>query len=74
MHDTDASRPTDGASLLLSGLTADYGQHFRSLCDRVVLSFGQVLTEADEPMAYVYFPISGFLSLIVPIWWPKGVS
>ncbi len=36
-------------------------------CDRVDLPFAQVLFEPGEPIKYVYFPISSFISLITAL-------
>lgn len=36
-------------------------------CKPVDLVFGTVLCESDESIQYVYFPLTGFISLMVPI-------
>jgi CRP-like cAMP-binding protein len=37
------------------------------LCDRVELTFGQVLADPDVRLTDVYFPLTGFVSLISPV-------
>jgi CRP-like cAMP-binding protein len=34
------------------------------LCEPVNLEFGTVLCEANQPLQYVYFPLTGFISLV----------
>lgn len=58
--------PHDG-SRLLAHLPATERVSFVSLCDTVELAFGQVLAEPDVRVSDVYFPVTGFVSLIAPI-------
>jgi CRP-like cAMP-binding protein len=57
----------EGASRLLACLPAGERRSFVALCDRVELEFGQVLAEPDVRVAHVYFPLTGFVSLIAPV-------
>ncbi|MDP3857824.1 MAG: Crp/Fnr family transcriptional regulator [Stagnimonas sp.] len=36
-------------------------------CEPVELAFGAVLCEPDEPFRHVYFPLTGFISLVVSV-------
>ena len=36
-------------------------------CTLVDLSFGAILCEADQPFRHVYFPLTGFLSLVIVV-------
>jgi CRP-like cAMP-binding protein len=52
---------------LLAGLPLKDRRDFTAACDRIELEFGRVLAEPDERIRYVYFPLTGFISLIAPI-------
>ncbi|MCT8467090.1 Crp/Fnr family transcriptional regulator [Chromohalobacter canadensis] len=36
-------------------------------CKTVELAFGDILCERHEPFEYVYFPLTGFISLVTPL-------
>jgi CRP-like cAMP-binding protein len=36
-------------------------------CESVDLVFGDVLSDADQPIDHVYFPLVGFISLVAPL-------
>ena len=36
-------------------------------CQKVDLVFGAVLCEPDQPFEHVYFPLSGFISMVVKL-------
>lgn len=55
--------PPNVPNHLLANLTENEITHFLSGCDRVELKFAQVLAIQGESIAYVYFPISGYISL-----------
>lgn len=61
-----ASRTSPRTNLLLDRLGERYRRRFCALCEPVPMTFGEVLVEADERVRYVYFPVQGFISLIVP--------
>jgi CRP-like cAMP-binding protein len=47
---------------LIGGLSRRARNEFLKHCEPVDLVFGEVLSEADQPMSHVYFPIKGFIS------------
>jgi CRP-like cAMP-binding protein len=47
---------------LITSLPRTERRGFLTLCEPVDLVFGDILCEADEPLAHVYFPIMGFIS------------
>ena len=51
-------------NLLLDGLPDKELRGILDHCEQVDLMFGAVLRQPDQPIAYVYFPISGVISLI----------
>jgi CRP-like cAMP-binding protein len=50
---------------LLDGLPKTLRNHLLKSCELVNFSFGNTLCEADQPFEYAYFPVTGFISLIV---------
>jgi CRP-like cAMP-binding protein len=62
---TGGKTPPDENRLLAHLSRADR-RGFAAHCDTVELAFGQVLAEPDVRMRYVYFPLTGFVSLIAP--------
>ena len=61
------NKVVDAKSRLLAHLPAREGKSFLGLCDTVELTFGQVLAEPDVRIRDVYFPVTGFVSLIAPV-------
>lgn len=53
-----------GENRLLAGLPRKDRERLIAKMERVSLAFGQVLAEPHEPAPYVYFPLSGVVSLI----------
>ena len=51
---------------LLAALTKRERGPILKTCEDVELSFGDVLSEPDEPIRHVYFPTTGYISLITP--------
>ncbi len=59
-----ALRPTNR---LLDTLPEHDRQKFLSYCQRVDLTFAEILCEQGKPTEYAYFPLDGFLSLATPV-------
>jgi CRP-like cAMP-binding protein len=53
-------------NLLLGRLRPADLRAFMDRGDLVELEFGQILAEPDRPLGHVYFPSTGFISLMVP--------
>jgi CRP-like cAMP-binding protein len=51
---------------LLAQLSTRDRLAFTRRCEHVTLKFGAVLAEPDARIGYVYFPLSGFISVTVP--------
>jgi len=66
---TSLGAPTRTNRLLAALTDRERGPILKS-CDEVELSFGDVLSEPDEPIRHVYFPTTSYISLITP----KGAS
>lgn len=59
-----ANKPSMGGNRLLDYLPAKQRKAVLALCDRVEIPIGTVVSDAGQPLDYVYFPISGSLSLM----------
>lgn len=49
---------------LIASLPENRRNRILTLCTSVDLEFGTIMGEANEPYQHVYFPISGFISLV----------
>lgn len=49
---------------LLDSLTVKLRTEIYSICESVELTFGTILCEPEQPIAYAYFPITSFISLV----------
>ncbi|QEA39001.1 Crp/Fnr family transcriptional regulator [Pistricoccus aurantiacus] len=54
----------DAANRLIDGLPAESRRRLLRHCEPMTLTFGEILSEPHQPLEYVYFPQSGFISLI----------
>lgn len=52
---------------LLEGMPREARDKVLDLCEPVNLTFGTVLCEANQPLRYAYFPLTGFISLVVMV-------
>lgn len=55
-----------GANRLLAHLPARTQRAFAARCEAVHLVFGEVLAEPDARIDFIYFPLTGFVSVMVP--------
>lgn len=62
-----AVKPLFITNHLLNSLSKQQHEWFLSHSTTIHLEFGEVLYNADDEMKYVYFPLSGFISLLVDI-------
>jgi CRP-like cAMP-binding protein len=62
-----ATPPTAVANLLIEGLPRGERKRVLDGCEPVDLVFGTILCDADEPYKQVYFPLSGFISLVASV-------
>lgn len=54
-------------NLLIQNLPLAEQIKILAFCEPVELEFGTVLCEVNQPMAHVYFPLTGFISLITSL-------
>lgn len=54
-------------SRLIEGLPSKQRKHLLKDCEPVDLVFGSILCEADQAISHVYFPLSGFISLVTTL-------
>lgn len=52
------------ANRLLAALPRHDRERLLACCERVELVFGQILCEPEGPIRHVYFPLTGFISLL----------
>src|SRR5688572_14635395 len=61
------TRPTSAQNRLLACLPQSTQRQVLQLCDLVELESGHALSTAGEPLRHVYFPTSGFSSLVAAL-------
>ena len=54
-------------NLLLGSLPRKEHDRVMAYCEPVEMLFGKVLCEPDQPFRYLYFPLSGFISLVTTL-------
>ncbi|MCY1279391.1 Crp-like helix-turn-helix domain protein [compost metagenome] len=54
-------------NLLLDGLPRHERQRILHHCEPVELVFGRILCEPDRPFRHLYFPLTGFISLVATL-------
>lgn len=62
-----ASTATNVVNRLIEGLPHEARNRILRLCEPVELEFGMIVCEADERFKYVYFPLTGFISLVATV-------
>jgi len=55
------------ANRLIESLPLNERYRILQCCETVELAFGDILCEPHEPFEYVYFPLTGFISLVTPL-------
>mgnify|MGYP000882194659 FL=1 len=50
---------------LISCLSREERNRFLQHCESTELVFGDILCEPDQPIQHVYFPLTGFISLVI---------
>lgn len=58
---------TETVNRLIEALPRKESKRILALCETVELEFGTILSERDEPLAYAYFPVSCFISLLTTL-------
>jgi CRP-like cAMP-binding protein len=61
------AQPPPVSNLLLDGLPRKERNRILQDCEPVELVFGKILCEADQPYRYLYFPLTGFISLVTAL-------
>lgn len=59
--------PATPANLLLESLPRKEHDRLLDLCETVELIYGDILCEYHQPFRHVYFPLSGFISLVTSV-------
>lgn len=62
-----AARPERVSNQLIQSLPPAQRRRFLAHCQRVHLTFGDILCQPGEPFAHVYFPLTGFISLVATV-------
>lgn len=57
--------PVQVTNHLFKCLSREERNRFLQHCESVNLVFGDILCELDEPIQHVYFPLEGFISLVI---------
>lgn len=62
-----ASTPVRPVNRLIDGLPRRERDRILARCEPVGLEFGAILCDAGEPIRHVYFPLTGFISLVATV-------
>ena len=62
-----ATAPVRVVNRLIEGLPRGERQWMLEHCEPVEQDSGDVLCESDKPLRYVYFPLTGFVSLVTTL-------
>ncbi len=60
-----APQPLHVTNRLMGALPRKEHARLMTHCEPVELLFGKVLCESDRPFRYLYFPLSGFISMVI---------
>lgn len=58
---------TEIANRLISELPRKESKPFLSACETVQLAFGTILTERNDPIKHIYFPLTSFISTVTSL-------
>lgn len=61
------AKPAPAVNRLIDGLPSNARNRIRKLCKPVDLTFGATLCEPDQQLPFVYFPLTGFISLVIAV-------
>lgn len=62
-----ATNAAQAVNRLIDGLPHKVRDRILKDCELIDLTFGQVLCERDRPLRHVYFPLTGFVSLVAEV-------
>ena len=65
--EVSTAKPAPVTNRLIGGLPRKDRKRILERCEPVDLVFGAILCEPDVPFGQVYFPLSGFISLVAPL-------
>ncbi|MBK5356082.1 Crp/Fnr family transcriptional regulator [Pseudomonas sp. TH41] len=59
--------PTQEGNCLIDSLSGREHNRILRHCEPVDLVYGSILSESDHPLRYLYFPLTGFISLVTTL-------
>lgn len=62
-----AAPPAVSVNRLIQALPGADRTRFLARCEPVDMTFGEILCEAGDPFTHVYFPLTGFVSLVATV-------
>lgn len=62
-----AARPHRVVNRLIQGLPPAQRKRLLAQCQPIHLAFGEILCEPGQPFGHVYFPLTGFISLVAVV-------